>query len=116
METETKLEAYDAELVSSEDGKNFFLVLKVPNNPQKILLSDTDQADLDKVFYLLIKELLAKPFKFSYKKNENTELVGMNQACEKYVEILNNDLQGILDEGKTELIAPESDLDNKASD
>ena len=115
METETKLEVYDAELVSSEDGKNFFLVLKVPNNTQKILLSDTDQADLDKVFYSLIKELLAKPFKFSYKKNENTELVGMNQACEKYVEILNNDLQGILDEGKTELLVPESDLDSKAS-
>jgi len=111
METETKLEEYRAELISDDEGGSFALLLKVPDNPQKIMLSDTDQKDLDKVFYALIDELLRKPFTLVYDKNQNTELLGMDQACEKFVQILDNDLQGILDEGKEELLSKKTEVD-----
>jgi len=111
METETKLEEYKAELISEDEGKSFVLLLKIPGNPQKIMLSDTDQKDLDKVFYALIDELLRKPFTLVYDKNQNTELLGMDQACEKFVQILDNDLQGILDEGKEELLSKKTEVD-----
>ena len=42
--------------------------------------------------------MIEEPFNFSFKKSEEEEAKGLNEVCEKYISILNNDLKGVYEE------------------
>lgn len=95
METKINYKTYEA--VLKKNNEKWVLCLCLEQNSE-IDLSAKDQEYLKNVFNVLIKKMIEEPFKFSFKKSEEEEAKGLNEVCEKYISILNNDLKGVYEE------------------
>ena len=96
METEINYITFDAILRKKEDTK---WVLFLQLDPSlEIDLSATEQDYLKNVFNSLIKKMIVSPFYFAFKKSDEDDAKGLNEVCEKYISILNNDLKGVYEE------------------
>lgn len=102
---ETKIEnqftEYKAYLKKNEDGK-WVLLLKAEKE-LPIDLSAEDQEYLKDIFNELIGEMLNHPFHFVFIAAEEKEALGLNEVCEKYIAILNNDLKGVREDYENNL-------------
>lgn len=95
METKINYKTYEA--VLKKNNEKWVLCLCLEQNSE-IDLSAKDQEYLKNVFNVLIKKMIEEPFNFSFKKSEEEEAKGLNEVCEKYISILNNDLKGVYEE------------------
>lgn len=96
METEINYKSYNANLEKTSEEK-WFLCLCL-NQTIKIDLSAENQEYLKDVFNILIKNMLENPFYFLFIKSIEEDAKGLNEVCEKYISILNNDLKGVYNE------------------
>ena len=95
METKINYKTYEA--VLKKNNEKWVLCLCLEQNSE-IDLSAKDQEYLKNVFNVLIKKMIEEPFNFSFEKSEEEEAKGLNEVCEKYISILNNDLKGVYEE------------------
>ena len=96
METKIKYETYKANLEKINDDK--WQLCLCLDQISKINLSEDNQDYLKEVFNTLIKKMIDDPFYFIFIESIEEDAKGLNEICEKYISILNNDLKGVYEE------------------
>lgn len=86
--------SYEAKLVKTEKGEAI-LELHLPKETLEINVSADDQSSLNDVFAKLISEVIANPYQFRFAPSNEADFTALNEVCQKYIEILNNDLNSV---------------------
>lgn len=98
METKINYKIRNANLTKINDEPISWELNIETEKPVKIYLSETNQEDLKDVFNELIREMIEEPYELKFHPLDISEAKSMNEVCEKYIDILNNDLKGVFDE------------------
>ncbi len=96
METEISYKTYNAKLEKTEENK-WALQLYL-DDKLTIFVSEEKQEYLTSVFNTLIQKMIEEPFNFMFVASNEDDAKGLNEVCEKYIAILNNDLKGVYEE------------------
>lgn len=98
METKTDFRICYAKLRKSNDQPISWELIIETKKPVKLLLSETNQEYLKEAFNSLIREMIENPYELKFCPLDIPEAKSMNEVCDKYVDILKNDLKGVFDE------------------
>lgn len=88
--------------LKKKEGQDF-LILELDKEDLYISLNEKDQKNLPDIFKKIISHTFDEKFKFVFSKSSELDDFSLNEVCEEYIEMLNNDLENIFNNKDKEL-------------